>query len=45
MDEKAKSTPFFFRKWMKLSKLDEYILHINGCKAFSIQKINECKNM
>jgi hypothetical protein len=21
------------------------ILHINGCKAFSIQNINECQNM
>jgi hypothetical protein len=32
--------PSQFKKWTKLPILDE-ISHENGCKAFSIQKINE----
>jgi hypothetical protein len=40
--KKWKTNTNVFLKWMKIWMK---ILHIDGCKAFSIQNINECKNM
>jgi hypothetical protein len=44
MDEKAKPTPKSSKKWMRLPSLDD-LSYMGGCKAFSIQNINEYKNM